>query len=301
MEDVKLAKWLNDEMDAQELKEFESLPEYATYSKIKQYSAELEAPQADMEAMYARIQQHKLQQNQPKVRRLNAWFGRVAAVLLIAVGISVYMYAARVTTQAAVAGATNTFLLPDDSEISLNADSEAEYKTFNWDNNRRLELNGEAYFKAAKGKTFDVVTPQGTVTVVGTRFDVKVRGKRLDVTCYEGKVRVTTKNETVLLTPGKAVAYEDGNNLHVPDVKKEEPGWVNRHEVDFSIETPENVLAELERQFNVKISVQGKLKDKGGYSGTLPVKNLEATLDMFSLPYGLKYKKQGKEIILSAE
>ena len=43
--------------------------------------------------------------------------------------------------------------LPDHSEVVLNADSEITYKKSNWDTNRKLELQGEAYFKVAKGKT----------------------------------------------------------------------------------------------------------------------------------------------------
>lgn len=300
-DDVKLARWLNDEMGADELKEFESQPEYATYKRIKEYSALLEAPEADMAALYNRISHEKLQRTAPKVRRLNAWIPRIAAVLILALGLSFYLYTAHVTSHTAGAGALAGFTLPDNSEVVLNAGSEAAYKEFNWSNNRRLELTGEAYFKAAKGKTFDVVTPLGIVTVVGTRFDVKARYNRLDVTCYEGKVKVTTPNGATMLTRGKSVAYIYSDKLPLPDVTKEEPGWVNKHEVDFSIEKPQNVLAELERQFDVKITVKGNLPYKGGYSGTLPVKKLETTLDLFLPAYGLTYKKQGKEIILSAE
>jgi len=297
--DVKLAKWLNDEMDAQELKEFESLPEYATYSKIKKYSAELTAPAADMDALYKRISESKHRSAAPKVRRLNVWIPRVAAVLFIALGLSFYLYATNTTEQHADTAAMASFTLPDDSKVVLNAGSEAHYKEFNWSSNRMLELDGEAYFKAAKGKTFDVVTPLGTVTVVGTQFNVKARGTRLDVTCYEGKVRVTTPSETILLTPGKTVAYEDGKNLNLPDVQAGEPGWV-RHEAVFVTEKIKNVVAELERQFNVTIVLAGPVSTKS-YNGTIPTKDLNTALDIVRGPYNLSYKKQGNKIILSAE
>lgn len=298
MDDIKLAKWLNDEMDAQELKEFESLPEYATYSKIKKYSAELAAPAVDMPALYARISANK-NRPQPKVRKLNIWIPRVAAVLFIAMGLSFFLYAAHTTKQYAGTAAIDTFTLPDDSQVVLNAGTEANYKEFNWSNNRVLELNGEAYFKAAKGKTFDVVTPLGTVTVVGTQFNVKARGNRLDVTCYEGKVKVTTPGETLLLTPGKTVAFENGNNLHLPNVKASEPGWV-RHEAVFVSENIKNVVAELERQFGVTIELAGTVSTKS-YNGTIPTKDLNTALDIVMGPYNLNYKKQGNKIILSAE
>jgi ferric-dicitrate binding protein FerR (iron transport regulator) len=300
-DDVKLAKWLNNELDAKELADFEAAPEFATYDKIKRYSAELVAPATDMDALYARIKEGQVAPKTTEVRRLPVWVPRVAALFVIAIGLGMYFYTAKITSHNAVAGSMATFTLPDNSEVVLNAGSDATYKAFNWTNNRKLELNGEAYFKAAKGKTFDVVTPLGTVTVVGTRFDVKARENRLDVTCYEGKVKVTTPKGSVLLTAGQSVAYNNDAKLALPNVTKSEPGWVNRHEVDFSFETPGNVLAEMERQFNVKIKVKGSLPFKGGYSGTLPTKQLETTLDLFLPAYGLSYKKQGNEIILSAE
>nr|WP_322624109.1 FecR family protein [uncultured Flavobacterium sp.] len=300
-DDVKLAKWLNNELDAKELADFEATPEFATYDKIKRYSAELIAPATDMDALYTRIKEGQVARKTTKVRRLPVWIPRVAALFVIAIGLGMYFYTAKITSHNAAAGSMAVFNLPDNSEVVLNAGSDATYKAFNWTNNRRLELNGEAYFKAAKGKTFDVVTPLGTVTVVGTRFDVKARENRLDVTCYEGKVKVTTPKGSVLLTAGQSVAYNNDIKLALPNVTKSEPGWVNRHEVDFSIERPENVLSEMERQFNVKIKVKGTLPYKGGYSGTLPTKQLETTLDLFLPAYGLSYKKQGNEIILSAE
>lgn len=300
-DDVRLAKWLNDELTGKELADFEATPDFATYDKIKRYSAQLAAPEADTDAMYTRIQDQLAARKNVKVRRMPVWIPRVAAIFIIAIGLGVYFYTARITSHNVAAGSMAAFTLPDNSEVVLNAGSDASYKAYNWSNNRRLELQGEAYFKAAKGKTFDVITPLGTVTVVGTRFDVKARENRLDVTCYEGKVKVTTPNGTVYLTAGQSVAYNNNTKLALPNVTKGEPGWVNRHEVDFSIEKPENVLTELERQYNVKIKVKSPLPYKGGYSGTLPTKQLETTLDLFLPAYGLHYKKQGNEIILSAE
>lgn len=300
-DDVTLAKWLNNELNAKELADFEASPEFATYDKIKRYSAELVAPVADMDELYARIKEGQTARKATKVRRLPVWIPRVAALFVIALGLGMYFYTAKITSHNAADGSMAMFTLPDNSEVVLNAGSDVAYKAFNWNNNRRLELNGEAYFKAAKGKTFDVVTTLGTVTVVGTRFDVKARENRLDVTCYEGKVKVTTPKGSIFLTAGQSVAYNNDTKLALPNVTKGEPGWVNHHEVDFSIERPENVLAEMERQFNVKIKVKGTLPYKGGYSGTLPTKQLETTLDLFLPAYGLSYKRQGNEIILSGE
>lgn len=299
--DVKLAKWLNNEMSETELKEFESLPEFATYNKIKKYSAELMAPEVDMDALYAKISANKYNRTAPKARRINQWIPRVAAVLLIALGLSFVLYANHTSSEFAGNGEMAIFTLPDDSQVMLNAGSEAQYKEFNWGNHRRLELQGEAFFKAAKGKTFDVVTPLGTVTVVGTQFNVKARGNRLDVTCFEGSVKVATANDTIMLTPGMAVAFENAKPLPVPAVTRSEPGWVH-HEAVFVSENFTNVIAELERQFDIDIVINGTMPQKS-YNGTIPTraKDKNTALDMVITAYNLKYKKQGDKIVLTAE
>jgi len=298
-EDVTLAKWLNDEMNDRELKDFMSRPEYATYSKIKDFSAQLTVPQADMEALYQNISRNKNKANQVKVRKLNPWMPRVAAMLILALGAAFFFYTTHTTAQLAAAGERDTFLLPDNSQVVLNAGSEAEYKEFNWSGNRKLELNGEAYFKVAKGKTFDVVTPLGTVTVVGTQFNVKARNGRLDVTCFEGKVKVTNGKETVFLTPGKTVAYENGKNLHLPDVTSHTPGWIN-YETYFGQVQLKEIISEMERQYKTKI-VLNAVQPKSTYTGTIPMNNINTALDLILPVYHLKAVKTGDTITLSTE
>jgi len=303
-EDVTLAKWLNDEMNDRELKDFMAQPEYATYNKIKELSGQLTVPQADMDALYQNITRNRNKANQPKVRKLNPWMPRVAAILVLALGITFFLYTTKTTTQLAAAGERDTFLLPDNSEVVLNAGSEAEYKEFNWSSNRKLELNGEAYFKVAKGKTFDVVTPLGTVTVVGTQFNVKARNGRLDVTCFEGKVKVTNGKETVFLTPGKTVAYENGKNLNLADITTHKPGWLN-HETYFGKVRLQEIISELERQYKVTINLDAEVNPdaevKKRFSGTIPMNNIDTALDQILPIYHLQAKKEGNTITLSAE
>lgn len=297
-DDVTLARWLNDEMDEKELKEFSESPEYATYSKIKEFSAQLTVPQADMDSLYQKIEQRK-NRNTVKVRKLNPWLPRVAALLVIALSITYFFYTTKITSQIAGNGERTAFTLPDNSEVVLNSGSEADYKAWNWAGHRRLELKGEAYFKVAKGETFDVVTPEGTVTVVGTQFNVKVRDGRLDVTCFEGKVKVTTKTTSLLLTPGQTIAYQNGENLQVPNEEGEAPGWLE-YEATFAKESLPNVLHEMERQYKISIVLDAPAP-KSPYNGTIPMNDMTTALDIIKPIYHLKATKAGEKIILTAE
>ncbi len=300
-EDVKLAKWLSGEMDGAELEEFMQRPEYATYSKIKEFSAQLTVPQADMDSLYNKIQEKKYRNsnNESRVRRLSTWIPRVAAVLILAFGALYFLYNSQSSTHLAENGKRESFLLPDNSKVVLNSGSTAEFNEWNWSSNRRLELKGEAYFKVAKGQKFDVVTPDGTVTVVGTQFNVKARDGRLDVTCFEGKVKVVSKGQQILLTPGKSVAYSNGKKLNVANDTHQKPVWLTGSEVAFDNESLEHVAAEIGRQYNVTIKVDAQTSRL--YTGPLPTNDIETALGIIKAHWTLNAAQAGNNITLSAK
>ncbi|MCW4470561.1 FecR domain-containing protein [Flavobacterium sp. MFBS3-15] len=297
-DDVTLAKWLNNEMDADELKAFEASPEFATYQRIREYSAQLTAPEADMDSLYQSISRNRNRQQQPKVRRLNPWLPRIAAVLVILLGGTFFLYTTRTATEIAGMGERKEFLLPDNSEVVLNSGSEAKFRTWNWDGNRRIELDGEAYFKVAKGEKFDVVTDMGTVTVVGTQFNVKAREGRFDVTCFEGKVKVADSDESILLTPGKSVTFINGKLTQLPNQEDMQPGWIT-YETKFAAEKLQNVIEEMERQYKMDINLKTSLPGGGKkFTGTLPMNDIDTALITLETIYGLKAEKAGDKIIL---
>ncbi|MFL9844881.1 FecR family protein [Flavobacterium rhizosphaerae] len=304
-DDVRLAKWLNDEMDEKELEEFMSSPEYATYSRIKEFSAQLTAPEGNIDSIYQKIKEQRQRPvKQVPVRKLSAWLPRIAALFIIAFGLAWFFYTSHTTTQVANAGKRTTFMLPDNSKVVLNAASEADYKTWNWDDNRRVELEGEAWFKVAKGKTFDVVTPQGTVTVVGTQFNVKEREGRFEVTCFEGKVKVTSNNQEVLLTPGKSVVFENGKKTDLPAREEiKQPGWIN-YKTYFNSENIKNIVKEMERQYNIEIVLMDNISKADlnrSYTGQIPMDDLDSAIETIEPIYHVRAKKQGSKIILSGE
>lgn len=297
-DDKMLAKWLNNELDEKELKAFMATPEYATYNRIMEYSAQLTVPEADMDALYSRIEANK---NRPvKVRTLSPWIGRIAAMLILMLGATYFLYTTKTTTELASAGQRTEFLLPDNSSVTLNSGSEVDYKAWNWKNNRKLQLDGEAYFKVAKGQTFDVVTAMGTVTVVGTQFNVKARDNRFDVTCFEGKVKVTSKANTILLTPGMSVAFDNGKQIDLPSDENSQPGWLT-YEVNYQQERLDRILNEMERQYRVDIELTDKQKAAELHIGGVPMNNLNDALEIIETAYQLKSHKAGNKIILSVE
>jgi transmembrane sensor len=293
-DDTQLARWLAGELEADELDALKKTPRYATLMRITENFAQIERPQIDADAMMETIfsQEKKAAKVVPLYRK--AWFRGIAAAIVILLGLGIVFALPKTVTTPY--GETMAFTLPDKSEVILNAGSQSGYSRLNWDNNRNIDLNGEAYFEVAKGKTFTVTTPLGTVTVLGTHFNVKARENRLDVVCYEGKVRVTYNGKATVLTPHQSVTVENGKIAGgVFQVPANEPGWLG-DELAFTNEKFSAVVAEIERQYDVDIKADYTSGET--FSGLLPADDIYGALKTLSRLYHLKAIKQGKTIVL---
>lgn len=284
-ENYHLAKWLNNELEGEELKAFEASEDFALYQKIKHYSAELKTPDFDENKMLQNILQTK-KTNSISIQKVVL---RIAAVVIISFGITFAVKNFANFTEYAPNGATTAFLLPDNSTVLLNSGSEIEYKKWNWNNERKLTLDGEAYFKVAKGKKFEVATALGKVTVLGTQFNVKNRNNRLDVTCFEGKVQVNYQNTQLLLTQGMTVSFEDGQQLVADQTAKTQPDWLSK-QVAFTAAQLPAILEEMMRQYNIDIQMKGKATPQR-FTGTIPMNNLDVALEIVATTYHLKMTK----------
>ena len=292
-----LAKWLNNDLTEEELAEFKASPDFEKYEKIKNYSAQLKVSDFDEAKVLENIISH--QKVTPKVIPLyKNWMFRVAAILVLALGVTFTVQNFSTETQYASNGERTTFSLPDNSEVVLNAGSAIKYKKWNWDNNRHLKLEGEAYFKVAKGKKFEVATDLGKVTVLGTQFDVKARKNRFDITCFEGRVKVNYKDKEIILTPGKSVAFENGKQVNIM-VDTQKPDWLE-NKIAFNKENLSNILDEIQRQYNVSISVETKYSDEL-FTGKIPLDNLDVALQIIATTYNLEPKKIAKDQIIFEE
>lgn len=292
-----LAKWLNNDLSKDELAEFEASPDFEKYQKIKNYTDHLEVSDLDESAMLSNILNQK--KATPKVVPLHKkWIFRAAAILVLALGITFALKLFIPQTQTANYGEKTTFSLPDNSEVVLNSGSEINYKKWNWDNNRCLELKGEAYFRVAKGRRFEVHTNLGKVSVLGTQFNVKARKNRFDVVCYEGRVKVNYANIQILLTHGQGVSFENGKQTKMT-IRSLKPEWTE-NQICFYKENIRTLLDELERQYNIKIELNTK-DTISLFTGKLPAKNLDIALQIISTTYHLEAKKVSKNKIIFDE
>jgi len=283
-----LAKWLNDEMTEAELNEFQSQPDYHLYEKIKKYTAALQPESFNQDAMLNTILSSK--KETVKVVQLHQnWIFRIAALLTLGFGLFATYQNVSTSNYLAKNGEETTFSLPDNSEVTLNSGSEIEYKKWNWDHNRNLNLAGEAYFKVTKGKKFQVNTNLGTVIVLGTQFNVKVRENRFDVTCFEGRVQVNYNNQEVILTKGQTVSFKNNVKIIHQEVALEQP-LSTSNQMDFEKETITTIFEEIQRQYNITIENKN-IQSEQLFTGKIPADTIEIALQIIASTYHLKITK----------
>lgn len=286
-ENYELAKWLAGEMTESELKAFQNTSEYTTYAKIADYSSQLEAPSFEEAVLYKKIMEDRFPKRKVISLR-NHWMLRIAALIIIGLGLLFVTENFASQTEVASNGNKTTFNLPDNSEVVLNSGSEIEYKKWNWKSNRKLNLKGEAYFRVAKGRKFEVETNLGKVTVLGTQFDVKARKNRFDVVCYEGRVKVNYYDKQIVLTPGKSVTFVNGKQINsISDVLK--PEWLE-NKIAFNNENLSQIVDEIQRQYNVSIEVKSNFSDEL-FTGKIPNNNLDIALEIIATTYHIEIKK----------
>lgn len=189
-------------------------------------------------------------------------------------------------------------LLPDGSSVQLNAQSQIAYLEKKWDQDRKVKLDGEAYFKVKKGSSFIVKTPLGSVEVLGTSFNVYARDHYFSVSCTSGKVRVTSnKGDKKIILPGEMVSLTNKGKLsQKSQLKDNAVAWLTGDYV-FSNQQLSEVVEVLERQFDVNIKVS-KDKLETLYTGSFNTQSLEQSLHTVFWPLKLEYSISGKEITI---
>ncbi len=283
-----LAKWINNELTTEEINDFKKSQDYSIYKNIKEYSAQLKTKEFDEDDLLNKI---KLRKNDSTkvIQIAQNWFFRIVALILISLGVFMFYQENNSVVEFVEKGHKSTFVLPDNSEITLNSDSELKYKEKNWENNRTLHLTGEAYFKVAKGKKFEVNTNLGKVTVLGTKFNVKARNNRFDVICFEGKVKVDYNDKTIILKQSDKVSFENNDLIIQKKTAETMPSWLD-NEIVFDQEQLKNILEEIERQYNISIKCDLESTNQL-FTGEIPNNNIEVALQIIATTFQLQTKK----------
>jgi len=299
--DELLTKWLNNEISEAELELLKSSPEYASYIRIAEAASKLSPPNFNEKETLTAITSKALFQSDDQkdrsVRPLRSMktFLRIAAVFAILFTGFHLINTMDTSVKTSIAEKMN-IELPDRSEVVLNAQSEIKFNKKNWNDNRNISLNGEAFFKVSKGNTFNVRTAQGTVSVLGTQFNVFSRDDKLYINCYEGLVSVSLNNTNIELQAGKELKIENGLIIYHDSSNTENPSWLS-DESYFENATLALVLQEIERQYPIKITTDNVNVEKR-FTGAFTHKDLDLALKSVCDPLNLAYSINGNDDVI---
>uniref|UniRef100_UPI0040477D3F FecR family protein n=1 Tax=Roseivirga sp. TaxID=1964215 RepID=UPI0040477D3F len=201
-----------------------------------------------------------------------------------------------ISTFMAENGKIEILTLPDASVITMNSSSEIRYNSDEWPKKRNLQLFGEAFFEVTKGKDFTVETANGSISVLGTSFNVYAREGQLRVTCKTGKVRVNSNNEELILTAGQMATLVN-NELQFSEYPVNKIGTWREGDFYFDAASLTDVIKELERQFDIQLNVTGNIEDRF-YSGFFNKNNLQEALQLVFVPMGLHFEIKNGEVIV---
>lgn len=290
-----IKKWLDHDLSEQELIAFEQLDDYEDIIKLNTTLKLFKAPNFNKDDSYS---DYKSKLDQKFSMKWQTFLPRIAAVLAIC--FAVYYYTSTLDTEINTRIAQQTQLeLPDASHIDLNSNSLLIFNESRWENNREVQLDGEAFFKVAKGQQFDVITKNGIVTVLGTQFNVKQRDNYFEVTCYEGLVSVDTQSKKHKLSPGTTLKFID-NELSINQQQTSNyPTWLDG-ESSFNNVTLKHVIAELQSQYNIEIFID-HIDALRKFTGSFTHKDLDLALKSVTIPLNLNYKKSGNSIVIKRE
>jgi ferric-dicitrate binding protein FerR (iron transport regulator) len=174
--------------------------------------------------------------------------------------------------------------MPDQTRVILTPGSTATYRNFI--TGKRVKLQGTGYFEVIPGNKFRVITPEGSVAVLGTRFLVKEAGAGLEVVCYQGKVNVMAGNQQAMLEAGKGIRMAGGTAETLLEKPDSYPPMA-RFSATYSHAPLEEVAGDLARFFGVPIESQSK--QKRFFSGSMDTGSLEAALSILTGSLQLRY------------
>jgi transmembrane sensor len=192
--------------------------------------------------------------------------------------------------------------LQDGSQVWLNASSYIRFPTVFSDNNRTVEIAGEAYFEVAKEtkRPFKVRFANSVVEVLGTRFNIMAYQDEgtSKTTLVEGSVRLSNSRNSKKLRPGQQGSVLSSGHIKTVVVDTDrEIAWKNGL-FYFKDSGIEEVMREAARWYNVDVSYKGKIR-KREFTGKVSRNvNISELLSMLGYA-GVNCKIEGKKIVVS--
>ncbi|QEK50965.1 FecR family protein [Pedobacter aquae] len=197
--------------------------------------------------------------------------------------------------------------LEDGTKVWLNAASSLRFPTVFNDDQRVVELSGEAYFEVAKNKNkpFKVLVKDASnnqkmnVEVLGTHFNIQAyNNEDFKTTLIEGAVKVNqTQEKGFILSPGEQATLSSSDLTVQKANVKEALAWKNGLFI-FNKEHIKTIMNKIARWYDVEIVYEGNM-DQKTFVGTISrEENLSEVLKTLELTGTIKFKVEGRKVIV---
>lgn len=203
--------------------------------------------------------------------------------------------------------AIKTVILPDSSEVVLNANSSIRFHSDWHAHKREVWVNGEAFFKvrpaAERGNSsnFKVYTAEGEIEVLGTEFNVKSVHNSTGVMLRKGKVKfsIPARDALTIMQPDNYCLYSDSLGKIVTRTANPAlyTSWME-HKYRFE-ETPVREICQtLKEYFGYDFVIQRPELAAQRISGTLELQDERLLMKVLSDLLGATVTKNGEKVII---
>ncbi len=158
-------------------------------------------------------------------------------------------------------GDIDILTLEDGSKVYLNSDSKlAVYEGFN-EKNRRLKLEGEAYFEVSENSKLPFLIQTGSVAteVTGTAFNLRAYPENESVllNVVEGSVKFQTEKQEVSVVANVAAAFDKKNQrIQRAEFNEDIASALKDGKLAIEDMTLDEGLRAIERRYNIEFSNQ---------------------------------------------
>lgn len=159
---------------------------------------------------------------------------------------------------------SSTFYLQDSTKVVLNKDSKLTYSSAYGNHERRIKLQGEAYFEVTKNENvpFIVDTDGAVVRVLGTKFTVcnRENSPMVKTVLLEGSVRFTSKEQSILMIPNQKLSFnKKTKNVEIKNVDVAvEAAWKDGL-IRYKSLSFKDLMAKLAKDYGTSVVINNKL------------------------------------------
>ena len=237
----------------------------------------------------------------------------VVAAVLLAGGLTTVLLSKRLAQPVTVVtqlGERSQVVLPDGTKVWLNSSSSVEYVAPFFSRQRRVKMEGEAYFEVEHDRRapFVVSTNGLDIEVLGTRFNIRIDDNehRVTTVLLEGAVKAYASGReqaSVRLHPAQQLVFDTRTHaMRLTDCPSAERSinWIDGR-FCFEHDTFGEIVAELKRYYNVDIRfMDNRLRDMR-FSGNFRVEDgIYHIMSVLQLTYKFNYRIAGNDIELYA-